>query len=129
RSHIIIFLYLSLPCLSFLSPFASFAAALFSLSFPYSCLSFLAFLLLFHVQDEVILRVFLHDFHIFLLVLCLVFFIVLSLLHHFYFLFVLFPFLIDPSLLPFHISYLLLEWPFLSLMYLLILFRMGYSHQ
>src|SRR5699024_2048693 len=88
----IIFLYFSLLSLSFLSSFASFLVALFSLSVPYSCLFYLVFLFLFHVQGVVMLRVFLHDFHIFLLVLCHDFYSVLSLLHHLYlcFLFVYF---------------------------------------
>src|SRR5699024_9801751 len=81
----------SLLSLSFLSSFASFLVALFSLSVPYSCLFYLAFLFLFHVQGVVMLRVFLHDFHIFLFVFChdffFVFFFLLLLLFLFLFLF------------------------------------------
>src|SRR5699024_8653755 len=122
----IIFLYFSLLSLSFLSSFASFLVALFSLSVPYSCLFYLVFLFLFHVQGVVMLRVFLHDFHIFLLFFLYDFYFVLF---FFRFLFFLFPFLIDPSLLSFHISYLVLELPFLSLMCRLTLLQMEYFHQ
>src|SRR5699024_7055158 len=94
-----IFLYLWLPSLSFSSPFSSFSAALFSLSVPYSCLFFLAFLFLFHVQGVVMLRVFLHGFHIFLLFLLPDFFFFLSLFQHLQLHFLLFYFLFSLILL------------------------------